>query len=329
VCVSGVTGSDLKKRIERIMTNNAAVTLNTWRKSLLVLAALVAFVAPVAVGALNPPAQTRELPPPQSLPAFDAVSIRPNVTPGRGGRGAGQFQPERYVAQNVTLKAILKRVYARPGSTPATAIDLLDQQLIGGPEWLDVDKFDITATAGVQTDPARMRLMLQRMLAERFKLVAHWETRELPVYLLVKARPDGALGPGLARTSDEECEAARRTGPPVMPEPGKPAPPPPCGAIQFAPGVLIARGAPMEWLANVLVTVPVISGVDRPVLNRTGIEGNYGFTVKFAPAQAANPDPDRPQLFTALEEQLGLKLEPTRAPVDVLVVDSAQKPDPN
>ena len=91
----------------------------------------------------------------------------------------------------------------------------------------------------------------------------------------------------------------------------------------------MARGAPVEWLANVLVTVPVITGIDRPVINRTGIEGNYGFTLKFAPAQSTNPDPDRPQLFTALEEQLGLKLESTRAPIDVLVIDTVEKPTPN
>jgi uncharacterized protein (TIGR03435 family) len=328
VCVSGVTGSDLKKRIEQIMTNNAAVTLNVWRKSLLVLAGLVAFVAPVAVGALNPPPQTREVSPPASLPTFEAVSIRPNVTPGPGGRG-GQMQPGRFAAQNVTLHTLLKVAYARPGSAPGSAINLLDQQVAGGPEWLNGDKFDIVATAGSQTPPPQMRLMVQRMLAERFKLAAHWESREMPVYVLVKARPDGKLGAGLTPTSDAECEALRQTGPVGPPEPGKPAPPPPCGAIQFGPGQLVARGAPLEWLANVLVTVPVITGIDRPVINKTGVEGNFGFTVKFAPAQAANPDPDRPQLFTALEEQLGLKLESSRAPIDVLIVDSAQKPDPN
>jgi uncharacterized protein (TIGR03435 family) len=239
------------------------------------------------------------------------------------------MQPARFAAQNITLQTLLKMAYARAGSTPQSTINLLDQQIAGGPEWLDVDKFDIIATAEKQIAPTDMRLMIQRMLADRFKLAAHWETRELPVYLLTKARADGKLGQGFTPTSDAECEAGRRDGPPVPPEPGKPAPPPPCGAIQFGPGQLVARGAPVEWLANVLVTVPVITGIDRPVINRTGIEGNYGFTLKFAPAQSTSPDPDRPQLFTALEEQLGLKLESSRAPVDVLVVDSVQKPDPN
>ena len=113
------------------------------------------------------------------------------------------------------------------------------------------------------------------------------------------------------------------------PQPGVPAPPPPCGAIQFGPGQLVARGAPMEWLAQSLTIGPVVTGIDRPVLDRTGLKGNFGFAVKFSPAAATNPDPDRPHLITALEEQLGLKLEATRAPIDVLVIDGAEKPEPN
>jgi bla regulator protein blaR1 len=327
VCVSGVTGSDLKKRIEQIMTTNSeGATLNIWRKSLLAAAGVVAFVTPVAVGALNPPPQTRELAPPASLPAFDEVSIRSNVTPGPGGRG-GQMQPGRFAAQNITLQTLLKMAHARQGTQgPNSAINLLDQQIAGGPEWLNVDKFDIVATTPGPTQPPQMRLMIQRMLAERFGLGAHWESRELPVYFLTKARADGRLGPGLTPTSEEECTAARGSGPVGPPQPGQP---PPCGAIQFGPGQLVARGAPLEWLANTLVSVPVVTGVDRPVIDRTGITGNYGFTLKFAPAQAANPDPDRPQLFTALEEQLGLKLESTRAPIDVLVIDRVEKPTTN
>ena len=85
----------------------------------------------------------------------------------------------------------------------------------------------------------------------------------------------------------------------------------------------------MEWLAKALVDVPVITGIDRPVLDRTNLPGNYGFQLKFAPAQAANPDPNRPALVTALEEQLGIKLEATRAPVDVLVIDSVARPSEN
>ena len=85
----------------------------------------------------------------------------------------------------------------------------------------------------------------------------------------------------------------------------------------------------MEWLVSTFTNVPVITGVDRPVLNRTGLKGNYAFALKFAPPQSTNPDPDRPQFMTALQEQLGLQLEAARAPVDVLVIDSVERPTPN
>jgi uncharacterized protein (TIGR03435 family) len=85
----------------------------------------------------------------------------------------------------------------------------------------------------------------------------------------------------------------------------------------------------MEWLAQTLVTVPVITGIDRPVIDRTNLKGNYGYQLKFAPAQATNPDPDRAPLHLALEEQLGIKLESSREPVDVLVIDSVDRPTEN
>jgi uncharacterized protein (TIGR03435 family) len=297
------------------------------RTIVLGLTGLVVFVVTAVVGAQAP---ARPLPPPASLPAFEAISIRPNVTEGRGGRGAGQFQPGRYVAQNVTLKTILKRAYGTEGAGGRGNLDLFDDRVVGGPDWINTDKFDIVATAPGATPPAQMRLMLQRALADRFKVAAHWETRELPVYVLIKARPDGRLGDGLTRTSDADCEAARGAGAaPMPPTPGTPAPPPPCGGVQFGPGQLIARGAPMEFLAPSFTNIPVVTGIDRMVLDRTGIEGNYAFTLRFAAAGSASADPNRPELFTALQEQLGLKLEPRREPIEVLVIERAEKPEPN
>ena len=85
----------------------------------------------------------------------------------------------------------------------------------------------------------------------------------------------------------------------------------------------------MEWLASTFTNVPVITGIDRPVLDRTGLKGHYAFDLKFAPPQNTNPNPDRPQFITALQEQLGLRLEAARAPVDVLVIDSVERPSEN
>jgi uncharacterized protein (TIGR03435 family) len=328
-CVSGVTGSDLKTRIEEIMTKDTVSAPGALKRALLTAAAVVVFVAPVAVGALNPPPQTRDVAVPTTLPAFDAVSIRLNAAAGPGGRSGGAMQPQRFVVQNATLKTIVRRAYGVTGQAPGNTLDLLDQQVAGGPDWLTSDKFDITATTTAPIDPAEMRLMVQRMLAERFQMKAHWEKREMPVYLLMMAREDGRLGPSLTLKSEADCAKGRRDGPPPMPQPGVPAPPPNCGAIQFGPGQLIAGGIPMEWLVSTFTNVPVITGVDRPVLNRTGLKGNYAFALKFAPPQSTNPDPDRPQFMTALQEQLGLQLEAARAPVDVLVIDSVERPTPN
>jgi len=167
------------------------------------------------------------------------------------------------------------------------------------------------------------------MLADRFTLAAHWEKRELPVYALTKARADGQLGAGLTLKSDADCAALKRDGPPPMPQPGVPAAPPPCGAVQFGPGQLVASGTPMDLFAITLTNVPVVTGIDRMVVDRTGLKGNYAFTLRFAPAGSPNADLDRPELFTALREQLGLKLDATQAPIEVLVIDSVEKPMPN
>ena len=328
-CVSGVTGSDLKKRIEDIMTKDAVSMPAAPKRALLAAIGFVSFVTPVAVGALNPPPQTREVPPPATLPSFDAVSIRPNIASGRGARSGGAMQPQRFVVENATLKTIVRRAYGTAGRAPGNTLDLLDQQVAGGPEWITSDKFDITATTTGLTEPAQMRLMVQRVLAERFQMKAHWEKREMPVYLLTMAGPDGRPGPGMTLKSEADCVKGRRNGPPPMPQPGVPAPPPNCGAIQFGPGQLIAGGVPMEWLVSTFTNVPVITGIDRPVLDRTGLQGSYAFALKFAPPQNPTPEPERPQFMTALQEQLGLKLESTRAPVDVLVIDSVERPTAN
>ncbi len=332
------------------MTKDIVITGTRCTHVLLTAAGVVAFIVQVALGAQNPPAraQARDLPAAATLPAFEEASIRPNITEGRGGRG-GQFQPARWISQNVTLKTLLKNTFARQGAGgPNTALPLLDSQVIGGPDWLDTDKFDVVATTPASTQPTpppQARQMALRLLLERFSLRAHWETRELPVYVLLKARADGRLGPGLTPTSDAECEKARAAGPPPMPAAAPPGqaqppmtslaaavaamPPPNCGGIQFGPGQLTARGAPMELFVQTLTSVPAVTGIDRPVIDRSGLQGNYGFVLKFAPAGAASADAERPEMVTALREQLGLKLEATRAPLEVLVIDSVQKPTPN
>jgi uncharacterized protein (TIGR03435 family) len=218
-------------------------------------------------------------------------------------------------------------------------VALFDQQVVGGPDWLASTKFDIEAVATGAEAP-QMRSMLQRMLADRFTLRAHFETRVLPVYVLTEALADGENTGRLTRTSEETCRAAAATAMrPDMPGPrnlpGAPgATRPPCGAIQVGPGVLIATGAPIGFFAQALANVPVITGIDRMILDRTGLSGNYALNLRFKPAsRAAAPNgeapanDERPPLVEALRTQVGLDLSATNVEVDVLVVDNVERPE--
>ncbi len=227
----------------------------------------------------------------------------------------------RAVATNVPLRRVI-----------LTAYGLLTQQLIGGPDWLDSTRFDIVAQANENLTPSaaggppgRERLMLRRLLAERFKFSAHDETRELPIYELVMARLDGRLGP---RMSPEKIDCAARLGAYGRGE-GPMPPPSDCGGSR-EPGRVWMRGATMPNFARAIL----VGWTDRVVEDQTGLRGGYDLDLEFVPdsgvatgASALNPD--SPSLFTALEEQLGLKLRPTRRAVPVLVIDRLEFPTEN
>src|SRR5688500_15152982 len=134
------------------MRNDAGRTLKTWKALLLAAAGVAAVGAPVAVGGLPAPLQTRQMPPVASLPAFDVISVRANKSSDRAGRGGGGLQPARYTAQNVLLRNVIKMAYG------AERVPLSDPQVVGGPEWLASDRFDIEATASGPTDRPTMRL---------------------------------------------------------------------------------------------------------------------------------------------------------------------------
>jgi uncharacterized protein (TIGR03435 family) len=227
------------------------------------------------------------------------------------------------------------------------AYDIHDSQIVGGPDWLESQGFDINATTG-DKPPDQMRFMMQSLLRDRFKLTFHSEKRELPIYALIVARSDGRLGSGLKKIPDGECPppGARRGAPPA----GGGAPPPspfdpnaqaPCGSIIFGPGRLLAHGVPIDMLARSIGGLPAITSFNRIVVNDTHLEGQYDFDFKWTnefgarggPPQAGPPPTpapgDEPTLVTALQEQLGLKLDARRATVDVLVIDSAEKPAEN
>jgi uncharacterized protein (TIGR03435 family) len=194
---------------------------------------------------------------------------------------------------------------------------------------------DIARGAGPGGPPGPLSFMMQDLLEDRFKLRAHRETRELPIYVLMLERTDGKMGPGL-RASITDCAnvAARgRLGPP--PRSMAPGERPPCG-MRMAPGQLIGGGVPISQL-----TLPLSQFAQRMVVDRTGLSGNFDIDLKWTPdalPQGPAPpgapplpsiDPNGPSLFTAVQEQLGLKLESARAPVEVLVIDHVERPTPD
>jgi uncharacterized protein (TIGR03435 family) len=277
---------------------------------------------------------------PQSAPtpAFEVASIKPNNS--GDGRVMMQNQPGRYIATNVTLRLLIRNAY-----------QLQDFQITGGPSWLASDHFDINAKVPDEframappapgSGPGPLQLMIRSLLAERFKLVVHNETKESPIYALILARSDGKLGPGLKK-SNVDCAAlfaAGRARGGAMPPPPQPGERMQCG-MRIGPGNLMGGGALMPQFAN---TLGMFAG--RIVVDRTGLEGAYDVDLTWTPDQMPQRppgagdgppqingvavDPNGPSLFTAVQEQLGLKLDSQRGPVEMLVIDRAEKPVEN
>jgi len=281
--------------------------------------------------------------PAQPGPQFEVASIKPNKS--GDNRVMMSVQPGgRFTATNVTLRMMIRNAY-----------QLQEFQITGGPSWIADERFDIVAKAETgdqmgdpfraeQTgQPSRGQLMIRALLAERFKLVVHNEEKEMPIYALVPARSDGKLGPQL-KASEVDCAAivaAARArggrgpiGPP--PDPGRGGPPPQCG-IRIGPGNMAVGGSPMSQVAT---SLSMFAG--RIVVDKTGLAGSYDFTLAWTPDQmpgagqrppgAPEPppiDPNGPSLFTAVQEQLGLKLDSQRGPVAMLVIDRAERPTEN
>jgi uncharacterized protein (TIGR03435 family) len=272
---------------------------------------LVAGVVAALIGV--PPATVGLQAQEPSPPAFEVATIKPQTDP-RPPRGASS--PDRFVNVDTTLRGLVEYAY-----------ELTPLQVVGGPEWTASSRFAVDAKASGTPSRAEMRLLVRTLLADRFNLQAHTERRELPVYILERVRPDGPLGPAIRPTPVSECAA------PVVSlgAPREPGAPPPCGVLSATPVRISARGVAMSQFARNVRDLGGMTGVDRIVVDRTGLEGYYSFEVKYRPtetAQLAGGD-ENPGLFDALREQLGLKLTPTRTTVDVLVIDSVTMPTPD
>jgi uncharacterized protein (TIGR03435 family) len=242
---------------------------------------------------------------------FEAAALKRNVS-GEQGQIL-DTQGQRYIARNVTLRTLVLNAY-RPRSL----------QLAGAPSWVESDRYDLVATMPVGTTPDGRAAMLRALLADRASLAAHYEDREENVYLLTLARADGRLGPSL-RTSPRDCAAvaaAQQAGRPPIQLPPAENGAPPCG-IQTNGGQFLAGGITMDSLARNLG-----SRAGRIVIDRTELGGYYELTLKYDERRDTSVgDPtDAPSLFTALQEQLGLRLEAGRAPVQALVIDRIERP---
>ena len=246
-------------------------------------------------------------------PFVFAVSTVKISKTGESGSGANMHNGT-FTARNVALKNLMQyQAYGIP-----------QQRIFGGPKWLDSTRFDIEAKPdssvadelhklGPEQRHLQIQAMFQQLLADRFKLVVHWETRELPVYALVAAKN----GPALQKTT--------------LPEGGS--------DISSNNGRLTAKGVSMEELCKVL-TEDLSRDIGRVVIDKTGIAGRYDVAIKWTPeTDAAAPNsgadatataPDSgPSIFTAMQEQLGLKLESAKGPVQVLVIDHVEMPAEN
>ncbi len=287
--------------------------------------------APVTAGA--------QLAPMSTLPtsaSFEVASIKPNHSGDR--RFFVSWQPGRFNATGMTVKFLITMAYG-----------VKDFQVSGGPGWVNSERYDIDAkepdsiAQELEKLPDEQRepladSMLQSLLADRFQLKLTHGTKDMPAYALVVAKN----GAKLQAAKPEGTQAQAQSGPG-----GHPHGP----MLRMGRGELTGQGIALSFLANMLS-----QQLGRTVLDKTGLKGNYDFTLKWTPEQgqgmmmggpgggpgggpphgggpppdgAPPPDASGPSIFTALQEQLGLKLEPTKAPAEVLTIDHVERPSEN
>jgi bla regulator protein blaR1 len=336
-CVAGVTGSDLKKRIANIMNKNIVSKLNFGKKLLLGTVGVAAIALPIIFG-LTKPAHSQSQASRQDMSAktfaFTRGYQQVSVTPGESGNGVIQtrivFTPDSLMAKNLTLQELLKLAYGVQAS-----------QISGGPDWLGSARFNVDAKLDESTvaelkklSPEQQKmereLMFQNLLADQFKVALHRESRLLPAQVLVIAKNGPKIQP--AKPGDTYPNGIK--GPDGLPAGSH--------KFDFGPDGVIVQALPMSFVANNLAT-----HLGQPVVDRTGLTGDYDFTLRFSPRGetavhnneqtgakettmlVTSISAHNAALLSAIEEQLGLKLDPQTIPLPVLVVDRAAKPAAN
>ncbi len=323
MAVAGVGGADIKGRIDAILANRVGLGLTLSKRLMLASAAIVTLALPIITGAIDAAtfaagqlqAVTPGGQPVDPEKRFEVVSIKPfdpsgAVTTRSGTTGS------RYDFLGLPLRWLVAQAFRAP----------LDR-VVGLPEWVESERYAIAGTIPDGVPGSALPVLMTNLLKDRFRMVAHTETREMPVYNLVLARSDKRLGPSLKETS-AECRAAMEAS---LAAPQRGGSPPTVSGACPPPGLnigFLSQGG----IDMAVLTQDLINMVGRPVIDRTGLTGRYDFTLTWTPAPGTGGppgppvDPDAPSVFTAVQEQLGLKLESARGPVEVVVIDRLEKP---
>jgi uncharacterized protein (TIGR03435 family) len=238
-------------------------------------------------------------------PAFEVASLKP-ATSTEPGWMLRVFPGGRLHGERITFQQLVTVAY-----------DLQKHQVTSSLTWLGAERYDLEATAGHPAGEPELRLMLQTLIADQFHLRFHRETREMTIYNLVQAKNGVASGKTIHESPSGDC--GKMTTP--NPAQARSTEPTACGGESVTAGNIVGHRTTLDELATNLAIM-----VERLVINKTGLEGSYDLTLTWTPDQVRGTDDNGLSLFTAVKEQLGLKLEAGRGPVDVLVVDSAQKP---
>jgi uncharacterized protein (TIGR03435 family) len=309
------TGGALKHRVQRLVGAKPHAFEITSIPGLIVLSVAIAAVV-LNVDRLNGQGlQT------SAQPRFEVASVKVNNRDD--GLRADSNVGGRFTAVGYSLRHLIQQAY-----------QVQEFQVAGGPDWMNSTRFDVIAKAPEGTPPGAAfaegtaeQLMLRSLLADRFNLIVHKETRQHPVYALVLDRRDGRLGSKMRRLPGD-CDPARGGG----------------GCRRsIAPGLIRARGSMAQLATAFSMLTNTGSSLNRLVVDRTGLDGFYEIELDFTPENLSLPntanaraasgappiDPNGPSIFTAVQEQLGLKLDAQRGPVEVLVIDRAAMPTPD
>ncbi len=332
-CVPGVTGSNLNRRIDAILANPMIQNLGAVKKTALAFCGAAALLLPVAIGIVNaPPVEAQAVP--AATPKFEVASIRPcKSEPGRM-RGSGNSSPGRLstgcdLLVDENNLGLVQRAYVRFAGGHINPLGVL--AIKGGPAWIRSDMYRIEARAEGQ--PTREMIqgpMLQALLEDRFRLKVHRETKEGPVYELIAVKDGSKLKP----FEEGSCTQMPLTFPVPPAQPGQRY----CKTLisLLAPSI-DAEGSTLAEFSKLLNLV-----LDRPVIDKTGLPSRFNIHLKFsrnestpglrepvpdAPSTAS--DPSGPTIFTAIQEQLGLKLVASKGPVEFMVIDHVERPTEN